>query len=90
MFKRDISELNTASLIMKIDSIFLFFDDRLLLEHEEEVFNIDLRLINLSEEGAHIKERPGKLHEKSLNHYEISWSKPSGGDIPGSQQQVDG
>jgi len=90
MLEAHILKLNVASLIHIVQSIVFLLDDRLLLEHEEKVLNIDLRLINLSEKGAHVEEWPCKLHKKSLNHDEITRGEASCRNIPGRKNKIDG
>ena len=55
----------------------------------KEVFNIDLGLIDLSEEHTHIEERASKLHKKGLNHHEVSGGQPTSGNVISRHQEVD-
>ena len=57
MLESYILKLNLALLEVEWLGVWLFFDHGILLQHQVQVFNIHVRLVNCSEEGAHIEQR---------------------------------
>jgi hypothetical protein len=51
------------------------------MKHIEQILNVDLGLLNLSEQGSHVEQWTCKLHEVSVNHDEVSGSQSSAADI---------
>jgi len=42
------------------------------VQHVEEIFNVDLRLLYFSEQSSHVKQRSSQLHEESIDHHEVT------------------
>lgn len=72
MLEGHVLKFDVTSLKVIINRPFLFRYQRLLLQHVEQVFNINLRLIDFSEQCAHVEKRASQLHEQCLDHHEIS------------------
>ena len=86
--KTYIAELDLPTLESKFFSVWALNYLWLLLEHIEQVFNIDLRLRDLSEQCAHIEKRSSQLHKVSLNQDEIARSHDTIYDVIGCHEQV--
>ena len=88
MSETDISELNLALVKLKLLGVWAFNNFRFLREHVEEVLYVDLRLCNLPEQRAHVKEWPSELHKVGLDQDEVSRGHHASHDVICCHKQV--
>lgn len=90
MLESNIPKLDAPALELIANRTFLLFNHWLLLEHEVKILNIDLRLIDLTEECPHVEKRACQLHKERLYHHKVTRCEPPSGHVPGCQAQIYG
>ena len=90
MLECNIPKFDAPALELIANRAFLLFNHWLLLEHEVEVFNIDLRLIDLTEQSTHVEKWASQLHKERLYHHKVTGCQPASGHVPSCQAQIYG
>ena len=71
--KAHVLKLNEPLVKAELLRVWYLLNCRLLFEHIEELFNIDLALCHLTEEHSHVEKWTGQLHEIRLKKDKVTW-----------------